>query len=49
MNVYLPQNGGGQSEPSENKINKIRYLTWKENAYLPAGTYIEIWGVRANA
>lgn len=47
MTTYYASNAYGQAESTENKISKFYYIAYATNAVIPAGTYIEIWGVRA--
>lgn len=45
MSVIYPPNGQYQAVSAENKITEIAIVAWLKT--LPAGTTIEIWGVRA--
>lgn len=47
MSMFCPPNGNYQAAPTSNKITQIDCVTWQNS--FPAGTYIEIWGVRADA
>lgn len=45
MEMFYPSNGDCQFVPTDNKINRIKIEAWSDT--FKAGTYIEIWGVRA--